>query len=204
MLFVNFLGEMKSMMESGDLWINRKEIDKPEMSKIRDILFGDEFTDIPGMIALDEVNWVQEYQWWIGCDDYQSMLNLQLSDFIESPIYRYSLDEENDIAFRFRMYGQHSEDILRCAIYLEMMGMPEQVKRLRIEVDIKCLKMKDFEGTVFFRHWLKPQIISKVGDTRGFQCFEREEIEGKESLQWVFGVKVFKVEMKESENFVEA
>merc|ERR1711879_158309 len=39
-LFINFLDEMKAMMESGTLWMNHYELDRKEYSSIKAVLFG--------------------------------------------------------------------------------------------------------------------------------------------------------------------
>merc|ERR1719433_1228911 len=64
-LFINFLDEMKAMMESGTLWMNHYELGRREYSSIKAVLFGN--PQLFDFLSIDKqrVPKVQEYQWMI-------------------------------------------------------------------------------------------------------------------------------------------
>ena len=200
-LFIVFLGEMQLMKNQGDLWMIRSEIEKKSMKKIKSALFGDEERGNEGaLLRVEDVNWIKEYQWKIEGDDYQAILTLPVSEYIVSDLMQYDVNDEHTIPFRFRFYRQHSDGNERSAIYLKLDAVPENVKKLRIEVDMRCQQIKGTESKkiTLFKQWLKPQNLSKEKEICGFHCFEGDRLEDNMSLEWYFGVKIFKME-KEKE-----
>ena len=192
LLFVNLLYSMQMMRNKGTLWMIRSQIDKPSFKKHKAALFGDG-DDIIGLLNENDVRWVQEHQWCIDGDIYRKMLKLQHSEYITSELVEFG-----SIKFRFRFYPKYSKDDAESAIYFVLEEQVENMKSVRIEVDMKCngIKGKNGKNTVLFRQWLKPQILSKGNRICGFKCFDREKLEDDMSLEWTFAVKAFKMEQE--------
>ena len=91
---------------------------------------------------------------------------------------------------------QQSQSDSQCAVYFVLEELPESLKSVRIEMDMKCNGFKGENGrnTLLFKQWLKPQILSKGNRICGFKCFHHQKLEEDMSLEWTFAVKAFKME----------
>merc|ERR550525_1775718 len=182
---------MKAMMERGTLWMNHQELDRREYSSIKAVLFGN--GKLFDVLSIDKegIPMVLEHQWMITGSDYDELKALTATEYTTSPPFIYEMSSGLDhhrITFHFRFYGQYSVEEPQCAIFLELDDIPNGVKRIRIEIDMKCHKKRNF------RHLLRSRILSKEQRTAGYITFDHEEVERNEMMQWVFGVKVFKVD----------
>ena len=176
------------MSQNGTLWINHQELGKVEFGEIKAALFGDgKLFDFMG-IDKESIPSVQQHRWMIEGDEYEELKGLAASEYVVSPSFRYDVKGQCVISFHFRCYGRYSEDDPQCAIFFEITGMPDDMKRLRVEVDIKCVKNQEF------RQLLKTRVLTKEMNYCGFQAFEYEELDKNECIEWVFGVKIFKIE----------
>ena len=92
------------------------------------------------------------------------------------------------IPFHFRFYGQYSEQDPQCAIFLEIDEIPDEVKRVRVEVDMKCNKKKQF------RQLLRTRVLSAEQRVTGFVTFHHRQIDENESMKWIFAMKILDVE----------
>merc|ERR1719242_2687711 len=136
---------------------------------------------------------------------YKNLESLPPTEYITSPQFVYCVNEKADdldhhqITFHFRFYSQYSVDDPQCAIFLELDDIPDGVKRLRIEVDMKCYKKRDF------RHLLRSRDLSDDRKTVGFITFGHDELKRNGMMQWVFGVKILnvdRVEVDEDEEYL--
>ena len=178
-LFNSFCGQIKTKESEGTLWINLNELGKAEYRDIKVALFGEgKLFDLMG-IDKELIPSVQQYRWKIEGVEYEKLKNLLISKYIVSTKHRYVVDGVGEISFYFRCYGRYSDDNPQCAIFLKFDGIPDNLKRLRIEVDIKCVKKREF------RQLLKTQILTKEHNYCGFQAFEFEELNRNECIEWV-------------------
>ena len=190
-LFMGMLGDLETMAQSGTLWINHNELDIAPFVEIKETLFGDgKLFDIMG-VDQDSIGSVREYHWIIGGVEYQELRDLGTSEYITSPQYEYVVNDEVVIPFHFRFHRRYSEDDSKCAVFLEIDSMPKGVDRVRIEVDMKCIKKKEY------RQLLKMHILTKERNVCGFKVFGDEKLVRNESMEWVFGVKIFGAEAME-------
>ena len=109
------------------------------------------------------------------------------SEYITSPRFVSAVGGHR-ISFHFRFYGKYSEEEPQCAVFLEIVEMPDELKRVRIEVDMKCIKQRPF------RQLLRTRVLSKGRRVTGFHVFGHEELERNESMEWLFAVKMFMAE----------
>ena len=91
---------------------------------------------------------------------------------------------------------QQSQSDSQCAVYFVLEELPENLKSVRIEVDMKCngFKGENDKKMPLSRQWLKPQILSNGNRICGFKCFHHQKLEEDMSLEWTFAVKAFKME----------
>jgi len=179
------------MMKRGTLRVNHDELDRKEYSSIKAILFGN--NQIFDVLSIDKerIPMVQQYQWMITGSVYEDLKALPIAEYITSPQFVYDVINESDhhqITFHFRFYSRYSVKEPQCAIFLELDDIPDGVKRLRIEIDMKCYKKKDF------RHLLRSRDLSAELKTVGFLTFDHDELRKNGMMQWVFGVKVLNVD----------
>lgn len=71
--------------------------------------------------------------------------------------------------------------------------MHDEVKRLRIEVDMKCNKNQPF------RQLLRTRVLSKEQRVTGFVTFDRREVDENEKMDWLFAMKILNVENVDEE-----
>merc|ERR1719499_1760612 len=114
---------------------------------------------------------------------YDELKALPIAEYITSPQFVYDVVDESDhhqITFHFRFYGRYSVEEPQCAIFLELDDIPDGVKRLRIELDMKCYKKGNF------RHLLRSRIMSNEQRTVGFITSNHKEVDRNEMMEWVF------------------
>ena len=186
-LFVSFLDEIKMKNQNGALWLNHDDLDKDKYRDIKMALLGE--GKLFDLLSIDKehVPSVQQYRWKIDGAEYETMRSLPVSDYVTSVEHQYIVDGVGAISFHFRCYGCYSADNPQCAIFLKFDGIPDNLECLRIEVDIKCVKNK------IFRQLLTTRILTKDRNYCGFQAFECAELDENECIEWVFGVKIFKI-----------
>lgn len=184
---------MKLMNERGSLWINHYELNRDEFCKIKAVLFGKAKVFDALSIDTETVPSVRQFEWNIAGDSYQQLKYLPVSGHIVSPQFTYNVVTDSKshlIKFHSRFYGQYSERDPQCAIFLEIDDMPDSVKRLRIEVDMKCDKNNRF------RQLLRTRVLSKDQRITGFITFHNREIGQNTRMDWIFAVKMFDAEME--------
>ena len=179
------------MNADNSLWVNHRELNKEKFSEIQAALFGEGMLfDILNIDKKTE-NVVRPYSWVIKGDEYAELKSLAVSEYVTSKEFTYGIFGEETlirVKFQFRCYGRFSMDNPNCAIFMEIVEMPENMKRLRVEVDVKCSNK--------YRQLLRTHILTPENRLCGFQTFDHEEFEWNESLEWLFGVKIFKAEMQ--------
>ena len=182
------------MKEAGTLWINHIELNREEFSEIKAALFEDGKVFDVQSIDKDAIPSVRQFQWNIVGRAYKKLRLLPVSKYIVSPSLVYDVltgFDRHRITFHFRFYRQYSEEEPQCAIFLEIDEMPDDVKRLRVEIDMKCDKEKRF------RQLLRTRVLSKEQRVTGFITFHHREIEANEKMEWLFAVKMFNAEVFE-------
>ena len=190
-LFTNFLDEMKVMKERGTLWMNHNELDREKLNEIKAILFGTDKVFDALSIDKDTIPPVTQFQWTISGGVHDELMALSASRYIVSPQFAYDLTTGSDhhrITFHFRFYRQHSVENPQCAIFLEIDEMPNELKRLRVEVDMKCDKKKRF------RQLLGTHVMTKEQRIIGFNTFDHREVERNNKMEWFFAVKILNAE----------
>ena len=139
---------MRMMKEKGTLWMNHNELDREEFSEIKKVLLGEGKVFDALSIDKETIPSVEQFEWVVDGHLYQKLKALSVSRYISSPQFTYDVPSGSDrhrIEFHFRFYRQYSAGNPQCAIYLEIDEMHEEVKRLRVEVDMKCDKKKKFK-----------------------------------------------------------
>ena len=196
-LFDAFVDEMKVSYENGDLWVNCNELEKEEFEDIKTALFGEGM--LFDFLSIDKttINRVRTNSWMIEGDSYSELKCLSAAEFVESQVFTFGYSESamnQMISYRFRFYGRFSEDNPNCAVSIEILEMPKELKRLRVEVDIKCNENKKY------RQLLRAQILTQKKSICGLQFFEHTELDRNASLLLEFGVKIFKMEFAEAQD----
>ena len=195
-LFTKFLHEMRVMKEKGTLWMNHHELDREELREIRTILFGTGKVFDALSIAKYSIPTVQQFQWTIADNAYDALMAISVAEYVKSPQFLYYVAAGSDgyrISFHFRFYRQYLVEDPQCAIFLEIDEMPDEVKRLRIEVDMKCNKNQPF------RQLLRTRVLSKEQRVTGFVTFDRREVDENEKMDWLFAMKILNVENVDEE-----
>ena len=189
-LFAAFLDEMKVRYNSGSLWVNRHDLNKNELSDIREAIFGKGMLFDNVSIDKSEINEVQQYEWTIDGDEYEKCKGLAVSEKIESPRFVYNVNGDCIVHFHFNFYGHIDfEGKQYCGIFVEIDEMPVNVKRMKIEIDMKCNEKKKY------RQLMRRQVLTQDERVCGFHVFETAELEKNDSLKWIFAVKIFNVKM---------
>merc|ERR1712154_489787 len=88
------------------------------------------------------------------------------------------------VSFHFRFYCRYTSDDPRCALFLEIDDIPDTMKVLRAEVDIKCIKKK------VYQQLLNAYICTGKSKLFGFQTFPYAELDCNDSFLWRFAVKI--------------
>ena len=195
------------------MWLNHDDLDNEELSGIRSALFGKDMLFERLSIDPTAIKSVQKYEWRIEGDEYQKCKeltvsedlkspkyvqcqqnSLSISEYVESPLFTFIVDEECTVSFHFNFHGEMDEDNPYCGIFVEIDEMPDNMERLRIEVDMKCNEKKAY------RQLMREQILTQTKRVCGINVFEQKELSKNSSLHWVFGVKIFKITMAETED----
>ena len=191
-LLESFLLRLKALHESRSLWVNFGELAHATNKSIEAALFGrGQLFDCLGIDAT-RIRSVHEYQWNIVGQEYETLKTAEAGTYIVSPAfsYKHAMEQEQDVTIRFHLwcYAKLSLQSQKCALFVALDEFPESVKRLRIEIDIRCDKKRTF------KQLLQSQILTKADRTAGQQVFEYAELERNECIQWRIGVKIFKAE----------
>ena len=185
---------MKVMRVKNTLWINHDELDREEFSVIKEILFGEGKVFDALSIDKESIPSVQHINWIIDGNIYQKLKALPASRYISSHQFVYDASTGSDchrFTFHFRFYRQYSVDDPQCAIFLEIDEMPNELKRLTIEIDMKCDKERQF------KQLLRTRVMSQEQRVTGFVTFHHSELDVNESMKWVFAMKVLNAEETE-------
>lgn len=179
------------MQQRKTLWMNHHELNREEIRAIRSTLFGSGKVFDALSIAKDAIPAAQQFEWPIMGAVYEEFGNLPVSQYITSPQFVYYVAAGSDgyrIPFHFRFYSQYSAEDPQCAIYLEIDEIPRKVERIRIEVDMKCIKKRQF------RQLLRTRVLSSEQRITGFVTFHHREIAENESMKWMFAMKILDAE----------
>ena len=175
------------------VWINHHDLDRKEHSDIKEALFGEGMLFDHLSIDRTKINTVQQYEWRIDGDEYEKCKGLAASEFVQSPrCFEYDIDSDSVICFHFEFYARMAtEDKEYCGIFVEIDEMPEDIKAFNIEIDIKCNEKKAY------RHLMRNQKLTAKKRICGFRIFPTKTLENNASFDWVFGVKIFKINRSE-------
>ena len=203
---------MRRQYAKGQMWLNHDDLDNEELSGIKDALFGKDMLFERLSIDPTKIKSVQQYEWIIEADEYKKCKDLtpskyltspkyincqqnssSISEYVQSPLFTFIVDEECTVQFHFKFYGEMDGDNPCCGIFVEIDEMPENMERLRIEVDMKCNEKKAY------RQLMREQILTQTKRVCGINVFEQKELSKNSSLHWVFGVKMFKISMTGTE-----
>ena len=188
------MAEMKTQYIDGNVWMNYNDLDRKENMDIKATLFGDDMLFDCLSIDKSNINSVQQYGWNIEGDEYIKCKELAVSESVQSPRFAFIVDRDSDrcIHFRFNFYGRLSfEDKEYCGIFVEIDEMPEDIKGINIEVDIKCNEKKAY------RQLLRDQKLTQKKRICGFRIFPAKALDNNSCFKWIFGVKIFNVKMVE-------
>ena len=183
---------MKKQSENGNVWINHHDLDRKENIDIKTTLFGDGMLFDHLSIDKSQINAVQQYEWRIEGDEYEKCRKLAASEYLQSPQFSFATDSDSVIGFHFQFYDRMSfDDKEYCGIFVEIDEMPEDMKSINIEVDIKCNENKAY------RHLMRNQKLTQKKQNCGFRVFDTTELNKNSYFVWTFGVKIFNVRMTE-------
>ena len=189
-----FLAEMKKQYVDGNGWLNYHDLDRKENMDIKSTLFGEGMLFDCLSIDKSKINAVQQYEWKIEGDEYQKCRELAVSEYVQSPRFAFIVDGDSDrsIHFHFNFYGRMSfEDKAFYGIFVEIDQMPEDIKAINIEVDIKCNEKKSY------RQLLRDQKLTQKKRICGFRIFTAKALENNSHFEWTFGVKIFNLKIIE-------
>ena len=187
-LLESFLLKLQMLNASESIWINFNELYQSKYNSVKKALFGrNKLFESLGIDAA-KINLVQQFEWVIQREELQNLKDAESGNFILSPSYQYMFDGRDTILFHMICYGKYSEESPNCAIFVKFDVFPKSMKRLRIEIDIKCHKKKEY------RRLLKTQSLSPEHPSTGFQAFRFEKLSQNKSIRWVLGMKIFKTE----------
>ena len=82
---------------------------------------------------------------------------------------------------------RYSRDTPHVAIFFSFDALPEIIKRIRFEADIKCDKKLPF------RRALKEQTIGNKR-TFGFLCFPFDQLRASDSITWIIALKMYRAD----------
>ena len=126
---------MKAMNSGNGIWLNMEDMKQyPSFSAA--------FNKLLVHFNLCNVLKVQRYEWHIEGHQYQRLINSAQAEYVEYP-FTFLLDDEA-VDFRMRCYAKYSADTPKVAFFLSFDELPEIIKRIRIEADIKCIKNMPF------------------------------------------------------------
>ena len=92
------------------------------------------------------------------------------------------------------IYGRMSfDDEEYCGIFVEIDQMPEDIKAINIEVDIKCNDKKAY------RQLMRDQKLTQKKRICGFRIFTAKALDINSCFEWIFGVKIFNLKMIDME-----
>ena len=193
-LFTNFLDAIREMKERGTMWINHDELGREDLRDIKSVLFGP--GNVFDALSIDQetIPSVQQFVWIISGTAYAKLRSLSASEYIISRQFVCDVVSELSeyrVAFHFRFYRQYSADERLCAVFVKIDQFPVEVKRLRIEIDMKWDKKK------LFKRLLRTRILSQEHKVIGFVTFDHREVGENQKMEWVFAVKMFSVETAE-------
>ena len=200
-MFEAFSDEMKARYQRDSLWINEQELDREELSEIKAAFLDDGMLFDHLEIDKSKINAVEQCTWTIEGDEYSKCKDLAASESIESPVFEFHASQQYAVFFHFKFYNKISEERPHRGIFVEIDEIPENVKRLRIEVDIKC----NVKGQ--YRQLMREQILTPTKRVCGIRVFEdARKLDKIKSLNLVFGVKIFRIDTEnelEDENQTE-
>ena len=178
--------------------MNHSELDREEFVEIKTALFGDGKVFDALSIDKESIPSVQQFQWIITRVHYNQVIDLPVSEYIVSPQFVYDITTGPKcflVMFHFRFYARYTVEDPQCAIFLEIDKIPDEVKRLRIGIDMKCDKKRPF------RQLLRTHISSGQQRVTGFVTFHHRELELNQKMNWMFAVKMWNAEVvEEAEN----
>ena len=169
------------------IWLNEDEL--KQCGGIRSILMDDHRLFDHFDIDKARIKYTQQYEWNIDNALYQQFLNLQPRQYIESPSYTYSTGEQ-DIMFRLRCYAQLSDTCHKCAIFLYLHSIPDNIEGISIEFDLMCEKHKLFKELIP-KQWLSPS-----NRFCGCQAFSSDVLQKNDSITWKIAVKIHDIHYK--------
>ena len=194
-LFQEFIAEMKKQSENDNIWINHHDLDRKENLDIKVALFGEGMLFDRLSIDKSRINAVQQYEWKIEGDEYTKCKELAALDHVQSPSFVYNIASDCVICFHFNFYARMSfEDEEYCGIFVEIDEMPEDIKRLDIEVDIKCNEKRAY------RQLMRDQKLTQKKRVCGFRIFATKVLDSNTYFDWIFGVKIFNLKMTETDD----
>merc|ERR1739842_135306 len=81
-----------------------------------------------------------------------------------------------------------------CGIFVEIDEMPEDIKELNIEIDIKCNEKKAY------RQLMREQKLTQKKRICGFRIFPTKTLDNNSCFEWIFGVKIFNLKVSATGN----
>ena len=146
-------------------------------------------------IDKSKINAVKQYKWKIDGNEYQKCKELGASEYVQSPQFTYHIEPDSVICFHFNFYARlNADDKEYCGIFVEIDDMPEDIKRINIEVDIKCNEKRAY------RQLLRDQQLDQNKRMCGFRVFRTSELNKNICFEWTFGVKIFNMKTLEQGN----
>ena len=169
--------------------MNHHDLNNEQLSDIRNELLGKNMMFDRLYIDQSRIKSVEQYKWKIEGDEYEKCKAHSTSQYVQSPRFEYA-NSGYSISFHFNFYGRIcSDDKEYCGIFVELDEMPEDIKRIEIEVDIKCNEKKAY------RHLIRDQQLTREKRRCGFRIFMTSALDKNECFEWTFGVKIFNVKI---------
>ena len=186
---------MRKHSDDGNVWLNRHDLDCEEHRDVQRALLGDGMLFDRLSIDKSNINAVEQYEWTIAGDEYEKCKELAASEYVKSPQNEYHIASDCIIYFHFNFYGRMTfEDKEYCGVFVEIDEMPDYIKGIDIEVDIKCNEKKAY------RQLLRDQKLTQKKRICGFRIFRTSVLDNNSCFEWTFGVKIFNMKTMETDH----
>ena len=192
-LFDNMIKTMKQQYKSNSLWINKCDLQNIEYQPLLCMLNGCGAFFEHFNFSEANINAVQQFEWKITDDNYIHFAKLKPRTYIKSQSYHYNLDDKASIQFHLECCSKYNDESNKCAIFFHLDHLPSNIKAVRIEFDLLCIKKPIYKNTMPPQLLSTEKWISSNNNYKtycGFQTFSMRFPNKNTSMVWVLAVKV--------------
>eukprot|EP01084_Bolivina_argentea_P264001 447050_1 len=188
-LFQNMIKRMQQKAQLNDLWMNKKELEGINHTKLRQLLcINNDFFEKIG-VNKSCIKWVQEYSWKITDNQYIEFKNMRPGQYIKSQEYEFIImndkkHQQKAIKFYLQTCAKHSYESNKCALFLHLEPLPVDIIGIKIEYDVLCIK------SPIYKNYMEPQWLSNEKPYCGFQVFGTKNLQKNNSVEWKIGLKI--------------